>query len=692
MEHSKPFPILTREHPGEWKISGRDWLVVSLITIIAALIRFDFLWATNFVIDSDEAIVGLMAKHILEGKPIPIFYYGQHYMGSLEGILVACAFRIFGISSWALQSIPFICSVCIVPVIFLLAREMGGRAAAHFSTILYALPPAGLLVWSSKARGGFIEILLIGACALLYTCRWLRQREPRVWGPSVVGFLLGVGWWVNNQILYFMAPIGIFMAMRGIGDFIEQSGIIQKLKVLKWYLILGAIGLLSFFFGSSPYWVYNIQEGFPSLGMFGFAPLKDVIEHLQGLVTVAIPILLGSRRFWDANSSLGPLSLFYLSVYGVLCILYVVSRRREILSLFLCKVDRKSPIEILPLFISVSIGIFVISTFGWLVQAPRYLLPVYVGIFPLCGVLLEMLGSWRQGVALIMLFLLACMNTVPAYFPTQALQGEPVVFKGERVEKDHSALIHRLDDLGIRKVRTNYWIGYRLAFETLERVTFVVFQEPRTVRIPQYESGISCAQKDDLPLVVVPSEAVLVRLALEKLGYTFKEERIGGYILFHSLFRDESNLEVIPESLIKVSSSVGTLPPTNVLDGKLTSRWGTGMHQEPGQYLQFEFSSPMVVDGIQLETGEWMHDYPRGLSIVGVQSDGSERELIVPKDYQALRYFAAENGEIRFTFEPTRVEKIVVRQTGKHPIFDWSVAEVVLFRQKGSGPQVGGQQ
>ena len=695
MQQNSAFPQLTREHPGEWSISGLDWMLLTCITVLAACVRFDFLRATNFGIDSDEAIVGLMAKHILEGKPLPIFYYGQHYMGSLEGILVSCMFRIFGISSWALQSVPYLCSVLLVPVVFLLTRELGGRAAAHFSAVLYALPPAGLLVWSSKARGGFIEILLIGAFALLYTCRWLRQREPNVWGPAVVGFLLGVGWWVNNQILYFMAPIGVCMAMRGVRDvfdpILEKNTAASKFSLLKSYSLAGVVGILTFLFGSSPYWIYNIKEGFPSLGMFGFATFDQVATHFYGLITVALPILLGSRRFWDADSSLGILSLLYLMVYGVLSVFYLVSRRRQVLSLLVFKIDRKSPLEILPLFILVSLGIFVISTFGWLVQAPRYLLPVYIGVFPLCGVLLEILGGWKKSVALAGLLILVCMSTIPAYFPNRALQGEPVVFQGERVEKDHTKLIHRLDALGINKVRTNYWIGYRLAFETLERITFVVFQDPRTVRIPEYETGINTPQKDELPLVVVPSEAILVRSALEKLGYTFKEEQIRGYYLFHSLLRNDSDLEEVPASSIKVSSSGGILPPTNVLDGNLSSRWGTGAHQEPGQFLRLEFTSPMVVEGIQLQTGDWMHDYPRDLSIVGIQVDGTEKEFLAPKDYVALRYFAAENGEVRCMFEPTKVVQVLIRQTGNHSVFDWSVAEVTLFQQKGSASQIGEQ-
>jgi hypothetical protein len=41
-------------------------------------------WSANF--DSDEAIIGLMARHILRGQ-VPIYYYGQNYLGSLDALL-----------------------------------------------------------------------------------------------------------------------------------------------------------------------------------------------------------------------------------------------------------------------------------------------------------------------------------------------------------------------------------------------------------------------------------------------------------------------------------------------------------------------------------------------------------------------------------------------------------------------------
>jgi len=76
----------------------REGVFLTIIIIAAMILRLDFMQASGFVIDSDEAIVGLRAKHILEGASLPVFYYGQHYMGSLEPLCVALAFEIFGVS------------------------------------------------------------------------------------------------------------------------------------------------------------------------------------------------------------------------------------------------------------------------------------------------------------------------------------------------------------------------------------------------------------------------------------------------------------------------------------------------------------------------------------------------------------------------------------------------------------------
>src|SRR3972149_2161122 len=54
--------------------------------------------------NADEAVVALMARHILQGER-PVFFYGQAYMGSLDAYLVAGGFWLFGEKVWVLRGV-----------------------------------------------------------------------------------------------------------------------------------------------------------------------------------------------------------------------------------------------------------------------------------------------------------------------------------------------------------------------------------------------------------------------------------------------------------------------------------------------------------------------------------------------------------------------------------------------------------
>ena len=51
-----------------------------------------FVFGAQPQFDSDQAIVGLMAKHLSEMRALPIFFYGQHYMLAVEAWLAAPLF------------------------------------------------------------------------------------------------------------------------------------------------------------------------------------------------------------------------------------------------------------------------------------------------------------------------------------------------------------------------------------------------------------------------------------------------------------------------------------------------------------------------------------------------------------------------------------------------------------------------
>ncbi|MCO6430551.1 MAG: hypothetical protein J5J00_06790, partial [Deltaproteobacteria bacterium] len=549
------------------KVDIREILLLLSLAAIGLLLRYDFLSASHFVLDSDEAIVGLMAKHILEGAPVPVFYYGQHYMGSFEPLLVAGMFKLVGIGNLGLKAVPLLFSLSLILVIYFLAREIGGRLTARLAALFTAIPPAPLVVWSGKARGGFIEVVVIGAVATLQCCYWL--KKPELFRTFLIGFLLGFGWWTNNQIVFFMGPIGFFM----LATILTKRDTFLRNCVSAVYHFTA--GTAAFILGGLPFWLYNWKHDFVSFGIFGAAERGNALEQFYGVITTALPILLGAKRFWENDEFFPGAALLYSLIFGGMLLLLLLLRRREIASLIVLKIDKERPVELLLLLLVSCCAVFSLSSFGWLNQAPRYLLPAYIAIFTLAAWVIARTARPAPLVAIAATLLILAGNLSSSYLYGRSIPGEPFVYKRERVSRDHGALLEWLQRRNITLVRTNYWIGYRLAFESKENVKFIVFQEPRQVRIKDYEQLADSSQIDLVPLVLVPSQAALVSEALSELGYSFRVEDLSGYKVIYSISYPEKPSRKVLPSEVEVTSNPDGFTPIAGFDGDLATRWGS---------------------------------------------------------------------------------------------------------------------
>ncbi len=657
-----------------------DYLFLCIVLLLALAIRLDFLWANNFVIDSDEAIVGLMARHIVEGGEIPAFYYGQHYMGSLEALVTAGVFSVFGPSAIGLKCVPLAFSLVLVVLVYLLTKEVAGKTAARIAALVAAIPPSALVIWSAMARGGFIELVVIGAAAFLALLKWVKGEWPfargGLAGIFVTGLLLGLGWWVNNQIVYFMLPAG-FAVLAVLLETAKGRGIIFLGKKLVQWAMAGFVG---FFVGGLPFWLYNFEHQFISFKMFTGSSTGDAWDHLQGVFSVALPILLGAKRFWQVEnifpSSTALVWIVYLAMLGAL----IVIRRRELLRLFTFRIDKDHPIEVFLLFLFACIAVFSLSSFGWLVEAPRYLLPMYVGIFVLTGVMLEY--CWNKsrvlGLGLVALFL--SLNLLSSYYHGRAIPGEPYIFKGERVSKDQTALINWLKEHNVHWVRTNYWIGYRLAFETKEAVRFLVYQAPWQTRIESYRKEASPLDQNSMPFVLVPAQAEIIRKGLEISGFSFKEESLSGYAVLYDLNPKQEGLRDIDKSVLSAFANYHIEAAPLAIDGDVTTRWGSAHPQVPGMEFDIALNPPQDLRGLVYEFGEWPHDYPRKLSVQLELSDGGVQELFNSEGWETIRYLVQGGLPTSFYFNPVKVKRVVLRQEGSVPILDWSIAELRLLQ------------
>ena len=62
------------------------WICLAVATAIVALQSFVLLRYEQFF-DSDQAVYGLMAKHLSEFRTFPLFFYGQNYMLGVQSWL-----------------------------------------------------------------------------------------------------------------------------------------------------------------------------------------------------------------------------------------------------------------------------------------------------------------------------------------------------------------------------------------------------------------------------------------------------------------------------------------------------------------------------------------------------------------------------------------------------------------------------
>ena len=146
----------------------RHALFVGLLIIIAAA-RFTILLASQTHVHSDEAIIGLMGKHILEGRYFPFYMYGQPYNAGAawEAYLAAIAFAFFGVGVISLKSCIVVLSLLCLFLFYRMCQMLYDERTALLATIVFALTPS-LLKWHFQVRGYSWYFLSIPVLTMLF--------------------------------------------------------------------------------------------------------------------------------------------------------------------------------------------------------------------------------------------------------------------------------------------------------------------------------------------------------------------------------------------------------------------------------------------------------------------------------------------------------------------------------------------
>lgn len=267
--------------------SGAIWTLGILAIGVGAAERAWYVF--HRPLNSDEAIVGLMAREILHGH-FSAFYWGQVYGGG-ETYLVTVMFAVFGQNAWSLEATSLLLSVATSLLAWRIARRIVAERAVAFLVAATVWAGSESAVSNSTIELGFRGLTMVcGLCLVLLALRALDGRA-NVACATGFGLAAGVGWWSSPEIVYFAIPAALLVVGAVAKDVDEGR--------LKRWTARAAAALAAAIVGALPWLWNNLNTRFQSLRASAFVVPPHALGYVARLdvfFTYSLPILFDLRK------------------------------------------------------------------------------------------------------------------------------------------------------------------------------------------------------------------------------------------------------------------------------------------------------------------------------------------------------------------------------------------------------------
>lgn len=525
------------------EIQPVSFLIIPVL--IAAVFKLWLLSTGSIPFNADEAIVALMAKHINQGE-IPVFFYGQAYMGSLDAILASIGFRLFGEHVWIIRFVQSILYLGTVFTLTLLGKQLlGTNKAALYVGLLAAIPPVNVTLYTTVSLGGYGEILLFGNLLLLGGIKIIKDSQKRdlkifSWNMLFVllwSILAGFSFWVFGLSLVYSIPVIILT----LHNFLKT----KQIQQIGTYLFVFLLGII---IGAMPWLFFAFREGSTVLlaelaggaiadtnaSLFLLQPLR----RLSNLLLLGGTAIFGLRPPWGVQWMMLPLIPFVM-IFWLLAIYYSIRKMA---------IERYQPGYLLVYLLGIILILgFIFTPYGG-DPSGRYFLPLIVPMAIIGADFLVTQFSdkkYAQIALLVLVLVFDLGGTVQSVIKTPP--GITTQFD-EITQIDHEnidELIVFLQSNKITRGYSNYWVAYPLAFLSDEQILYV----PRlpyhedfryTARDDRYLPYTKIVQKSsDIGYITTKHEPLneYLRDKFLSKGITWNEERIGDYQIFYNLSR-----------------------------------------------------------------------------------------------------------------------------------------------------------
>ena len=522
------------------------------------------------VLNSDEGTMGLMALHIVNQGKIPLFFYGQGYVGSLEAILASPLFLLFGPSHFTLRIGSVFLYALFMLNMYLLTRIIYTKPLALFTLLVLSFGSESVLSLQLSATGGHPDMLFVGSLLLLYALLLARSavevpldqgRRGRVLVYTGWGLLAGLALWIDPLLFPFVVLSG-WLLWRFCRREIHGTVALCMLFVFILPLVPGVLynftvpitgGTFSFL--GAAYWSQGTA--------LKFAP---PLIRIAGTLFVALPRVTGGTVFCNVPPGSG-LSLFtpqhnpaapcngvqilwgigflvlmlttavkaYTSYHALRCAerlqTWAPEQRGEAIGYFAQMILVGSPLLILIVYATTSSS----GLDPW--YSARYLTSTLIA---LPAVLWPI---WRAGTTLKRKRLATSIKALSAalllfvflFFTLGWVQTLDLIPAAQDAERQEADLIHTLLNRGITHIYTDYWTCDRLAFESTERIICSVVDEQLLAGVNRYTPYTAIVNADSHASWVFPVgslQAIAFEQNMQKSGETNPSYIQDGYVIF----------------------------------------------------------------------------------------------------------------------------------------------------------------
>lgn len=601
-----------------------------------------YAYSLSGYLDGDPATIGLMAKDVLEGR-FNVFFYGQNFNGPLEAVWLAPFIWFFG-----LKTITLFCGMIVLYALFLLTIYKLGSLLKDSLVGLYAMAYCAVSTYpllhnSVFPYGYHMSILVLGNLLLILA---LINKNIIHW--ILLGLIAGLGFWNHFIIMYYLAPIAVFL--------FPGTRLGYKFT-----------GLISFFVGGLPFWLHNLQTNFSSFSFRGGRPYS--------YYPIDIPLGQALRDFFGYHFSavlgIQGLNITGLIVWGIFIISLVV---------FFIRFNKKKFLWLL--LLSSIIGFSLSQRFFVISPKYCYFLPLYTVTSIFFAYLVDWLnGKIRySGVVLLLFLLLFNMGS----FAISTSEGKPSDTDRDRYHVKvgiYRYIIDFLDSNKINGVIADFFTVQGLNFMTDKRIAGaeILNGRPPTDELVQSRDRIAIFDCTGF-----------LKTSLDVICKDYKITQVGPYgDIAYGFSQYGYYGRCIESEHWKVKTNYNKRDSMYSFDKNTDRFWSSVKHKSPGMYYELDMGRVYkVYRFIVFNISPHLNNFPASYRIK-VSKDGVDWDTVQtsenpqPLFWSGPRpYWEYYNGRWEVIFKPQDARFIRIEQTdyGK---WAWMINELYVYEYLG---------